>query len=707
VKFKSVCFFMTVCLLMVFGRAGSAQEVQPLEPDWLRQMYEEGWQKVREGVLRRDLGEGRLETFGYGAEGYQWLIEKYSQQLTYFEGKYRESPTAELASLIDRLQDKINTLQDDVLAAPATESFDGGQIEGCTLSYDYTADAGPLSATQGVTATASAYFHNTCPETGSTFAYAYAHAAGVDVIDTVTQEDPEYNGTWIDSYASASIAGSMDCESRSQASVEIPAFGIYYVTPEATNYSCPDIVSITGPSQVLTDYYGPACADVTWTANTASGRTDYTFEWYIGANLEGTGPTLTKRYCNETTSVTVRVVARDNDGRSYEAPPFTTNITYLDRIIVSVNGPSTVNTDYYGSPCATVTWTASAGGGHSGYTYNWYIGTGTTSLGTGSTFSKQYCNTSQTVNVKAVATASDGHSDSSIKTTDIVYRPQLTASVSGPATATTDYYGPTCVNVTWTASAAGGHPGYTYKWYLGTSTTVQGTGSTFSKQYCSTSQSVTVKAVATDSDGHTATSASFTTSIQYRPAIVAQIAGPATVSMSTPTSCVNVTWTASASGSGHSGYSYKWYLGTGTTVQGTGGTFTKSYCSATTVTVKLVATASDGHSDDVTFNTNIVNNPPTVSISGPTSIDVYSGCQTRTWTSTVSGGTPAYTYSWTIGTSTTVLSVTSSLTMTVCTIGTLNVKLTVRDSASRAANATFTTNVIEKEPIERCPPSCQ
>jgi hypothetical protein len=696
---------MLVCLSIGFGRAGSAQELQPLEPDWLRQMYEDGWQKVQEGVLRRDVGEGRFETFGYGAEGFLWLIESYRQQLTYFEGKYDQEPTEELASLIDRLRDKIDALQGDALAASDAESFDGAQIEGCSFSYDATAAAGPQTSAQGVTASASAYLHSTC-EAGNTFAYAYAHAAQGTQATTITQEDPKNNGTWIDSSVTASVNGSLECESRAQASVDIPSLNLFYAPPEVTNFSCPDMVSISGPSQVATDYYSSACADVTWTASTASGRTDYTFDWYIGATLEGTGPTLTKRYCNETKDVTVQVVARDNAGWSDDAT-FATRIQYTGPVVASVIGPATVTTDYYSSACATVTWTASATGGHPGYTYSWYIGTDPTVQGTGSTFSKSYCNTSQSVTVKAVAQDSDGHTANATFTTNVQYTGPLAVSVSGPATATTDYYGPTCVTVTWTASASGGHPGYTYNWYLGTGTTSQGTGSTFSQTYCSTSQSVTLKAVASDSDGHTATSATFTTTVSYRAAIVAKITGPATISTNTSTPCADVTWTASASGSGHSGYTYKWYLGTGTTVQGTGSTFTKRYCSTTTtVTVKLVATASDSHSDDVTFTTNITHtNTLTASISGPAEVDIYgTTCQSVTWTSSVSGGTPSYTYSWTIGTSTTVLSTTSSLTKTVCTGGTLNVKLAVRDSASQTANATFTTTVY-KEPT--CLQACQ
>jgi hypothetical protein len=698
VKSKCVWLAMLMFLSLVLGKAGSAQELQPLEPAWLRQMYSEGWQKVQEGVLQRDTGGGRFETFGYGAEGFQWLIERYRQQLTYFEGKYDQGPSDELASLIDRLQEKINALQDNSLAAPPVESFDGSQIEGCSLSYDATAYAGPLTSTQGVTATASAYFHNTCLETGSTFAYAYAHAAGVDVVDTVIQEDPENNGTWIDSYATASFPGSLECESKAQASVDSPALNIFYTIPEALNDQCPDKVSITGPSQVTTDYYGPACADVTWTAKTGSGRTDYTFEWYIGADLVGTGPTFTKRYCAQNANVTVQVVARNAAGWSDNAT-FETSIKDLDRIAVSVSGPDTVNLDYYVASCATVTWTASASGAHSGYNYSWYLGTDPTVQATGSTFSKQYCNTSQSVTAKVVATASDGHSDTGATTTNIVVTPQVTASVSGPASVSTDYYGPTCVNATWTASAAGGHPGYTYSWYLGTSTgtTVQGTGSTFTKSLCSTDQSVTVKVV--DSDAHSATK-TFTTNVQYKPAFAANITGPTSVSSST--SCTTVSWTASASSTGHSGFSYKWYIGT-TLQSTTSTTFSKQFCSSggssQSVTVKATATASDGHQDSDTHTTTITftppPSPPTASITGSASVQLATSteCKSLTWTAGATGGTPGYTYSWYIGTSTTVQGTATTLTKSYCGPQTINVKLVVRDSAAQTDDATFTTKL--------------
>jgi hypothetical protein len=501
---------MLAFLSLVLGRAGFAQELQPLEPEWLRQMYAEGWQKVQEGVLQRDTGGGSFETFGYGAEGLQWLVQSYEQQVQFFEDKYNESPSTEILELIEQLRDKVDSLNVELQAAPSAETFDGEVLEGCSLSYDATAYAGPQESPQGVTATASAYLHNDCEYVGNTTAYAYAQAIDGTLETYLTKTDPKNNGTWLDSYASASANGSTACESRAQATVEIPQLSIYYAAPPAENYNCPAVspitASVSGPTSVTTDYYISAgCADVTWTASATGGHPGgYTYSWYIGTDpiVQGTGSTFTKSYCNTSQSVTVKVVASDSDGHT-DDETYTTVIQQIGSVVASASGPTSVTTDFYNnSGCADVNWTASATGGHTGgYTYSWYIGTDPTVQGTGSTFTKSYCKTSQSVTVKVVARDSDGHTDDATSTTNISYKPAIVATISGPTSVTSST---SCTTVSWTVSASGtGHSGYSYKWYIGT--TQQTTGTTFSKQFCSsggTSQSITVKATATASDGH-------------------------------------------------------------------------------------------------------------------------------------------------------------------------------------------------------------
>jgi hypothetical protein len=91
---------------------------------------------------------------------------------------------------------------------------------------------------------------------------------------------------------------------------------------------------------------------------------------------------------------------------------------------------------------------------------------------------------------------------------------------------------------------------------------------------------------------------------------------------------------------------------------------------------------------------------PTPSISGTNYVYVSSGCVSTTWTSSVSGGTSPYTYSWTWNG--TVVGTGSSYTRSTCagsvysyTTNTLALKVT--DNASRIGNASLSVDV-EKDP---------
>jgi hypothetical protein len=93
-------------------------------------------------------------------------------------------------------------------------------------------------------------------------------------------------------------------------------------------------------------------------------------------------------------------------------------------------------------------------------------------------------------------------------------------------------------------------------------------------------------------------------------------------------------------------------------------------------------------------------------INGPSSVIIYDyNCKTVTWTSTVSGGTPGYSYAWYIdgyfaGSG-------SSLSRTYCGNGTTytnteNVSLTVTDSIGWTASDTHTTYIYFRVTIDPC-----
>lgn len=237
---RLLSLFAVLCLSILFtgARVGAAQQVQPLEPEWLRQMYDEGWQKLQEGVLQRDTGEDQFETFTYGEEGWRWLVQSYQSRVADLRSLHEASPSTELAEVIDQIEREITRLNASLQTAPSAESFDGEVLQACTLSYGGQASASSQSERQGVTARADAYFHNNCGYLGDTFAYAYAHAIAGTAETTRSQSDPQNAGTWLDSHASASAEGSTGCESSAQATVTSTALNIAYQTPQAQSFSC-------------------------------------------------------------------------------------------------------------------------------------------------------------------------------------------------------------------------------------------------------------------------------------------------------------------------------------------------------------------------------------------------------------------------------------------------------------------------------------
>jgi len=91
--------------------------------------------------------------------------------------------------------------------------------------------------------------------------------------------------------------------------------------------------------------------------------------------------------------------------------------------------------------------------------------------------------------------------------------PPPTVTISGASNVYTDNYSP-CANVTWTASASGGTPGYTYNWYIGG--TYQGSGYQLTLQYCYTNATVTPTVVVYDSGSpQQSAQASYSTNIYY------------------------------------------------------------------------------------------------------------------------------------------------------------------------------------------------
>jgi len=293
----------------------------------------------------------------------------------------------------------------------------------------------------------------------------------------------------------------------------------------------------------------------------------------------------------------------------------TISASFTASLIVSLTGPTTnlcVN--------ANGTFTATVFGGTSPYTYSW-TGGGIPSTGSSSSLTTKWSSTGwKTVSVTVTDSAS--HTATVSYTVNVT---QVSVSISGPTTGNTN------TNYTYTATPSGGTSPYTYSWSGGGSPST-GTGSTFTTKWSSTG-SKTVSVTATDADGcsgSTSTSVSISST-----SLIISISGPSTL-------CFNDigTFTASVSG-GTAPYTYSW--SSDGRISSTGNTAKYRWRSVGWKTVSVTVIDSASHTATVSFSVIVIR--VSVSISGPTTGTVNTG---YTFTTTASGGTPPYTWTWSV-----------------------------------------------------------
>jgi hypothetical protein len=216
---------------------GSAQRLDKTQPDWLIQKLEEGWRKAEEGVLQRNLEEGRTETLTYGEAGRRAWVRSLEERIRSLQQEHDAHPSPELAQAISSFQDML--ARDRWSTAPDSNSL-GSAAASCALSHVVEAAADPLPPSQapGVAASAHASFQNSCGTLGHVYTLAYVRTTEASTTTTRTQEDGKNDGASLDSRAAASLGGSLDCYAQAIAQVSIPSQGLNYVL-EDLNYSCP------------------------------------------------------------------------------------------------------------------------------------------------------------------------------------------------------------------------------------------------------------------------------------------------------------------------------------------------------------------------------------------------------------------------------------------------------------------------------------
>ncbi|TMI16818.1 PKD domain-containing protein, partial [Candidatus Bathyarchaeota archaeon] len=426
---------------------------------------------------------------------------------------------------------------------------------------------------------------------------------------------------------------------------------------------------------------------ISFTATASGGTQPYSFSWSFGDGSTGTGSTVTHAYTNAG-SYNVALTVKDSSSPQQTAASQQT-------VTVTSPPPPPLSAGFTFSPSSPqtgqqVTFTASASGGTTPYTFSWNFGDGST--GTGSSASHTYATAGTftvTLTVKDSGSPQQTATSHQSVTVTSPPPPALTASFTfSPANPQVGQA------VSFTASASGGTQPYAYSWTFGDGGIGSGSSVTHSYQAAG---SYNVVLTVIDAGGQTAKSTqTVTVSNPPPPTLTASFS----YTPASPSVGQLVTFTASASG-GTAPYSFSWSFGDGSIDSGS--TVTHVYSSAGTFNVILVV--SDGGSPQQTANSQksvTVTSPPppplTTSFSySPTSPQVG---QQVTFSGSASGGTSPYTFSWNFGDGTSA-GTGATTTHTYSSAGTFNVILAVSDSGSPQQTSSSQNSITVTSP----PPS--
>ncbi|HEX7183039.1 MAG TPA: SprB repeat-containing protein [Thermoanaerobaculia bacterium] len=191
---------------------------------------------------------------------------------------------------------------------------------------------------------------------------------------------------------------------------------------EASTIGCSRCYSATVDAYPLTGSQGVgAVADAKFTSDCGNSGDTYAYA-YARATLNGTTTTKTQEDPRSGSNATSHAAATMNGSvdcysEAYAATQSTAlNIFYsttetnfscpapVQPLSVSISGSTY---EYFaGTACRSRTWTATVSGGSSPYTYKWY--SGSTVVGTASTYTRSICRTHPSFQLKVVVTDSTG-----------------------------------------------------------------------------------------------------------------------------------------------------------------------------------------------------------------------------------------------------------------------------------------------------------
>ena len=295
----------TLCL-SVLGQERQASAENKSQNDLYDQLIQEGWTVAGPGVLQRQLGSGKVETLGFGAEGLRFELAGLRSQLAFLREEYRHRPLPEIRRSIHAHRAQIERIKKALETSKAAEEIDLETAKAgidCTIKYGAHVNAFPLTGSQGVGATTDSYFNSNCGQTGEVYAHSYSKATGADnVIRTATHTDPVSgyrSGSNVTATTSDSVLGVRDCYSFSRATMTSYDIGVTY-EQNATNYTCPTApptATITGVTGSFIS--GFTCKTITWSSTVTGGTPGYTYTWYRDGYQVGTSSSYSETFCGD------------------------------------------------------------------------------------------------------------------------------------------------------------------------------------------------------------------------------------------------------------------------------------------------------------------------------------------------------------------------------------------------------------------------
>ncbi len=236
-----------------------------------------------------------------------------------------------------------------------------------------------------------------------------------------------------------------------------------------------------------------------------------------------------------------------------------------------------------------------------------------------------------------------------------------------------------------TSTVSGGSGGNSYSWSATTGSFSSSTAT--DPTWTSTSTgTTTISLVVTDNQGVSSSTATTSVSVNSDPTVSVS-ASKTTVDAGSPTG--TVVFTASASGGSGQYNTYTFYLNGNSAQSSSSNQLTETFTSTGTDSVYVSVTDSSGYTSPDSNTVSVTVNPdPSVSISS--SQNPTDTGNTVTLSSSVSGGTPGYTYSWEINGNTYT---TSSVSVSFPSSGTYVADLTVTDAAGYSVTQSYSETV--------------